>query len=657
MPTDPHRREGATTRRLWAATLTILIAPGGVTFGQETKERPAKAATPIPAPASGQIPPEVLRRVKGATVRIKVELPNGRAEGSGFFGVEPGVVLTNAHVLGMFKADSRRPAKVEVVLRGGEKDERTLPARILGVDVGSDLAVLRVEGGPLPEPLEVAAADELLETQAVYVFGFPFGSRLGRAITVSTSSVSSLRRDKDGALRRVQVNGGMNPGNSGGPVVDVAGRVVGVAVSAIGRTQINFAIPGEAVRAMLAGKVQEITMGQPYRQEGGAASHMELRLIDPLGRVGKVSLLAWSGPNAKDRAEAPPPPPPGDPRRREVAGLAAKDGSAPVEFTLPAASGADVYWLQPACVDGNGEARKWLPLAWPVKPPVDRTPVVLALKHAPGARNDLELVSNTTFTLKDSEGEEHSLAVNMKAGILETVGQVNGRGIADVRLKYSRLSLSIKFDGQAVPREQLARSMTKDLFKVGADLRVDARGALIDNRLDLAAVPRGSRGKVSGIAEKIQKSFEAVELTLPGALTEPNAPWSGRRDLPIDTPGEDEEGVVEVQYKYIGHRLRNGVDEALIDLKGEVKGSKGDGTNLGGRVQGLAFVDLKEGRVIQANVTTFVDMDIPLNGRPGKANGKLEVRLSRKPAAAVPPSTKAEAKEDPPTTAPGADPG
>lgn len=86
--------------------------------------------------------------------------------------------------------------------------------------MNTDLAVLRVEGADLPPPLEVVPADDLLETQAAYVFGFPFGSSLGRAITLNTSSVSSLRRNNAGVLQRVQVNGGMNPGNSGGPVVD-----------------------------------------------------------------------------------------------------------------------------------------------------------------------------------------------------------------------------------------------------------------------------------------------------------------------------------------------------------------------------------------------------------------------------------------------------
>ena len=60
----------------------------------------------------------------------------------------------------------------------------------------------------------------------MYVIGYPFGEQLGKNVTVSTSSVSSLRYDNDHILKSVQVNGGMNPGNSGGPVVDANGDVL-----------------------------------------------------------------------------------------------------------------------------------------------------------------------------------------------------------------------------------------------------------------------------------------------------------------------------------------------------------------------------------------------------------------------------------------------
>jgi S1-C subfamily serine protease len=82
--------------------------------------------------------------------------------------------------------------------------------------------------------------------QQLFIFGFPFGESLGKEITASSTTISSIRNNQ------IQVNGGMNPGNSGGPVVDVKGNVVGVAVAGIKDTNINFAIPADAVYDLIS---------------------------------------------------------------------------------------------------------------------------------------------------------------------------------------------------------------------------------------------------------------------------------------------------------------------------------------------------------------------------------------------------------------------
>src|SRR5207302_2982421 len=108
-----------------------------------------------------------------------------------------------------------------------------VPAQVLAADKERDLAILRVKGVKnLPKPLNLAAKVELVETMGVYIFGFPFGEALaGRkgnpAITVGKGSVSSIREDDRGETKIVQIDGDVNPGNSGGPVVDDKGRLVG----------------------------------------------------------------------------------------------------------------------------------------------------------------------------------------------------------------------------------------------------------------------------------------------------------------------------------------------------------------------------------------------------------------------------------------------
>ena len=107
------------------------------------------------------------------------------------------------------------------------------------MDPELDLAVLKVSGvKEMPEPIDYSHEPKLTETMPVYTFGFPFGEVLatgkaGPAITVGKGSISSLRLDDKGNLALVQIDGALNPGNSGGPVVDTQGHLVGVAAATI----------------------------------------------------------------------------------------------------------------------------------------------------------------------------------------------------------------------------------------------------------------------------------------------------------------------------------------------------------------------------------------------------------------------------------------
>src|SRR5207237_8621693 len=86
-------------------------------------------------PLPDQMRPEVVKRAIQATVYLKVTMPSGQvSEGSGFFAMESGIVITNAHVLGMLHASSRAPKHVQVVVNSGEANERQFVGDVLGVD-------------------------------------------------------------------------------------------------------------------------------------------------------------------------------------------------------------------------------------------------------------------------------------------------------------------------------------------------------------------------------------------------------------------------------------------------------------------------------------------------------------------------------------------
>jgi S1-C subfamily serine protease len=216
------------------------IRPGGPVAAVSAAEAPVGDQPAAPKPE------DVVRRVKASTVYIRSTFgPRQTGTGSGFLAGEAGYVVTNAHVIG-YGPDGPRPATmVEVVVDSGEPGQRVFPARVFGVDAKADLALLQIKPDGLPPPLSFGAAERLTETEEVVVFGYPFGEMLGRNISVNRTTVSSLRK-KDGRVAVVQLAGGLNPGNSGGPVVNARGEVVGVSVARLRATEtIAFAIPAE----------------------------------------------------------------------------------------------------------------------------------------------------------------------------------------------------------------------------------------------------------------------------------------------------------------------------------------------------------------------------------------------------------------------------
>lgn len=239
--------------------VVVWVVAGGSKPTPTAKDKPSeqvKADRPTPpAPkgkaeppaAPGRLDDAAVARIKKATVYIRITDGKKGSSGSGFF-VDRGMVVTNNHVI---NPKGKSPtARIEVVVESGTAQARTYPARIVGADAGKDLALIEVLGATAPDVLKVSDTAALRETHDVYAFGFPLGENLGQEITVTKTTVSSLRRGPGEQI--VQLNGGLHPGNSGGPITDSTGKVVGVAVAVIRDTQIHLAIAGEEVQSFLA---------------------------------------------------------------------------------------------------------------------------------------------------------------------------------------------------------------------------------------------------------------------------------------------------------------------------------------------------------------------------------------------------------------------
>jgi hypothetical protein len=167
--------------------------------------------------------------VDRSVVRILVEGPLGRGAGSGFVVNADGVVATNFHVV----APTRMPGWTLTVAGG---DGAALPAEVIATFPGEDLALLRVPGLDRP-PVTFAAVDDRLPDKGLEVaaLGFPGAAdRLGPQDEASLSSGAVARVFRAGwsmggpVVPIIQHSAATNPGNSGGPLVDRCGRVIGV---------------------------------------------------------------------------------------------------------------------------------------------------------------------------------------------------------------------------------------------------------------------------------------------------------------------------------------------------------------------------------------------------------------------------------------------
>jgi len=181
---------------------------------------------------------------------------HARASGSGFVFAKDGLIVTNAHVVR--PPSGGNVSKIEVVFPNGDR----LPAHLYAMNIGVDLALLKVDGyAKLPPPVEIADSSKLQAGQWAIAIGQPF--ELKQSVTVGV--VSGFNRDEpieneNGSVQEfkglMQTSAPINPGNSGGPLIDVEGRLIGVNQSTAnpqaGAQGIGFAIPANEVREQLA---------------------------------------------------------------------------------------------------------------------------------------------------------------------------------------------------------------------------------------------------------------------------------------------------------------------------------------------------------------------------------------------------------------------
>jgi len=185
-----------------------------------------------------------------------------QVSGSGFIVTADGYVITNNHVV-----DSTN--QVNVILSDGA----TIPARIFSTDIFSDLAVLKVEG-KMPGIAVLGDSDNLKPGESVIAIGSPLGD-FRNSVTVGVISATGRNLDSGNGYEMenlIQTDAAINSGNSGGPLVNLAGEVIGINTlvvrgdgmgSAIAEG-LGFAIPSNTVKLITEQIIQKGYFARPY---------------------------------------------------------------------------------------------------------------------------------------------------------------------------------------------------------------------------------------------------------------------------------------------------------------------------------------------------------------------------------------------------------
>jgi putative serine protease PepD len=272
---------------IFAAILGGFVAAGAVLLLDDDSAAPAASTTTVVTsstrPTSGGLSAgEIYKRSQSAVVEIQA----GNATGTGFVVDQQGHVVTNEHVVG----DSQT---VEIRFA----DESTEQGRVLGTDPSIDVALIEVDlTGHDVTPVQLGSSAGVEVGDPVYAIGNPFG--LERTLTAGI--VSAVNRDIQAPNNFtindvIQTDAPVNPGNSGGPLLDAAGNVIGV-VSQIqsengGNIGIGYAVPSDTVRNVLStlesgGEVEHAYLGVRLQETDNGVSLSAVRAGEPGQKAG-----------------------------------------------------------------------------------------------------------------------------------------------------------------------------------------------------------------------------------------------------------------------------------------------------------------------------------------------------------------------------------
>jgi serine protease Do len=265
------------------ATSLVAVA-GGFEDGRTVHvvEREAAPVSPVRDDGQPVSVTDVAERVRPAIVQILVENAAGRGSGSGVLFRDDGHILTNAHV-------TQGSKHLTVVLADG----RRVDGEVIGRDADTDIAVVKIDGGPYPTAI-LGTATLLRTGDACIAIGSPLGLAGGPSVSVGVVSAlgRSVEAEGEHLYDMIQTDAAISPGSSGGALLDRLGAVIGVttaiAVSDAGAEGVGFATPIDIARSV-AGEL--ITTGKAtHVWLGVEGADLDQATADELQLVGGAAI-------------------------------------------------------------------------------------------------------------------------------------------------------------------------------------------------------------------------------------------------------------------------------------------------------------------------------------------------------------------------------
>jgi len=317
---EPEKKSGGLPRAgvLIAAAAAVSLLAGGVggAVGYTLAGNEATVASPVVSGEAGGSPESgTVAAVAAAVTPAVVNIEAGQGTGSGFIVRSDGYIVTNNHVV-----EGANDLTVNF------SDGTSKSATLVGTDAGYDLAVIKVDGEGLPV-VTLGDSDKVHVGDTAIAVGSP----LGLSNTVTQGIVSALDRpvtagDQGGSsfISAIQTDAAVNPGNSGGPLLDGAGNVIGVnsAIATLGQGAggqggsigLGFAIPVNTAQRiadeiMATGSAETPVIGASVNTQASGQDGVVIESVTPGGPADKAGLsdgdvvVAVDGKPVSDGAE------------------------------------------------------------------------------------------------------------------------------------------------------------------------------------------------------------------------------------------------------------------------------------------------------------------------------------------------------------------